>query len=71
MDKWKNMLNGISQNFKRVTSRYPLTMVLVVLVAISACLFIDQSGALGQFMENKGLPFLILWGIGTYFAETF
>ena len=71
MNKWKNMLNGISQNFKRVTSRYPLTMVLVVLVAISACLFIDQSGALGQFMENKGLPFLILWGIGTYFAETF
>ena len=71
MNKVKTMLKGISENFKRVTSRYPVTMVLIVLVSLTASIFIDQSGTLGKFMENKGLPFLLLWGIGTYFTETY
>ncbi len=71
MNKVKTMLKGISDNFKRVMTRYPVTMTLVFLVAATASVFIDQSGALGKFVENKGLPFLMLWGIGTYFAETY
>ena len=71
MNKVKTMLKGISENFKRVTSRYPVTMFLIVLVSLTAAIFIDQSGTLGQFMENKSLPFLLLWGIGTYFTETY
>ena len=71
MNKVKTMLKSISENFKRVTSRYPVTMFLVVLVSLTAAVFIDQSSSLGKFMENKGLPFLMLWGIGTYFIETY
>ncbi len=71
MNKVKTMLKGISENIKQVTSRYPVTMVLIVLVSLTAAVFIDQSGSLGKFMENKGLPFLILWGIGTFFTETY
>ena len=46
-------------------------MALVLLVAVTASVFIDQSGSLGKFMENKGLPFLLVWGIGTYFIESY
>lgn len=71
MNKVKTMLKGISENFKRVMSRYPVTMFLIVLVSLTAAVFIDQSGAIGVFVENKGLPFLLLWGIGTFFTETY
>ena len=71
MNKVKSMLKGISDHFKRITTRYPITMALIVLVAVTASVFIDQSGPLGEFAENKGLPFLMLWGIGTFFSETY
>ena len=71
MNKVKTMLKGISEYFKRVVSRFPVTMALVLLVAVTASVFIDQSGSLGKFMENKGLPFLLVWGIGTYFIESY
>lgn len=70
MQKIKKLSQIFFYNFKNPISRYPVTMVLIGLVSIFACLFIDQSGTLGKFMEDKGLPFTMLWGVGTYFVET-
>lgn len=71
MNKIKTMLQGIFKNFRRVSARYPLTMILIIAASLIACLFIDQSGTLGKFMEDKGLHFVMLWGVGTFFAESF
>ena len=65
------MLKGISQIFKRVTGRYPFTTALIALTSLALSVFIDQSGNFGSFMEDNGIPFLMLWGIGSFFAETF
>ena len=70
MKKIKKMSQLFFYNFKNPISRYPVTTVLIGLVSVFACVFIDQSGTLGKFMEDKGLPFTMLWGVGTYFVET-
>ena len=67
----KTMLKSISDYFRQIGGRYPLTALLILLVSLSAALFIDQSNAFANFMENQGLSFLVLWGFGAFFAETF
>ena len=71
MNKVKNMLHSISENLRLVTSSYPVTVILIFLTSLAAAVFIDQSGTAGKFMENKGIPFLLIWGIGAYFTETY
>ena len=70
MNKIQNLMQNTLNYFRRVISRYPVTMTLAALTSVFACVFIDQSGTLGKFMEDKGIPFTMLWGIGTFFAET-
>ena len=64
------MLKNITGYYKRAADFYPLTLFLIFLFSVTAAVFIDQNGALGKFMEDKGIPFLLLWGIGIFFAET-
>lgn len=71
MDKVKAFLKGISDNIKRITFRYPVTMALVVLTSLTISIFIDQSSDFGKYIEDNVIPFLMLWGIGTFFAETY
>lgn len=66
----KNMLKSISEYFTRVSSRFPLTLVLIILTSLSAALFIDQSGEFADFMESKGLLFLFISAIGAFFGES-
>ena len=66
----KTMLKSISDYFRQIGGRYPLTLLLILLVSLSAALFIDQSNAFANFMENQGLSFLFFWGLGAFFAET-
>ena len=70
MTKIKHMLKGIFERFKPVFSRYPAAMILIALTSLTAALFIDQSGTFGKFMEDNGLFFFFLWGVGAYFIET-
>ena len=60
----------ITEYFQRIAGRFPVTLVLIILTSVTASVFIDQDGDLGAFMESKGIPFLLLWGTGTFFTET-
>ena len=71
MNRIQNLMQNTLNYFRRVISRYPVTMTLAALTSVFACVFIDQSGTLGKFMEEKGIPFTMLWGVGTFFAETY
>jgi len=70
MEKIKKLFGNVSEFFKSVSVRFPVTMVLIVLFSVTASIFIDQDGSLGEFMENKTIPFLMFWGFGTFFAES-
>lgn len=70
MTKITQTLKNISGNFRHTASCYPLTLALVILASVFAAVFIDQSGTIGKFMEDYGIQFTILWGIGTFFTET-
>ena len=71
MEKIKNMLKGISEKFRQLTVLYPFTVTLAVLVSVIVAVFVDQSGKVGKFMEEKTIPFLLLWWVGTWFTETY
>ena len=70
MDKIRKTLCSLFERIGRIRDVYPLTLILVILLSLSCALFIDQDGTVGRFMENYGIPFLLLWGIGTFFTET-
>ncbi len=70
MSKFNLTFQKVYEYFQRIAGRYPVTLGLIILVSLTTSVFIDQSGELGQFMETKGIPFLLLWGFGTFFAET-
>lgn len=70
MSKFNLTFQKVFEYFQRIAGHYPVTMGLIILVSLTTSVFIDQSGELGQFMETKGIPFLLLWGFGTFFAET-
>ena len=69
--KLKQMIKHITGYYKHAADAYPITLVLIFLFSVTAAVFIDQSGTVGKFMEDKGIPFLMLWGFGTFFAETY
>ncbi len=71
MTKIKQMLKGAAEHYKPVIARYPETLILIALTSLTAAVCIDQSGKIGKFMEDKGILFFFLWGIGTYFIETY
>lgn len=70
MSKFNLTFQKVYEYFQRIAEHYPVTLGLIILVSLTTSVFIDQSGELGQFMETKGIPFLLLWGFGTFFAET-
>ena len=67
----KKFFTTLTEHFRRTMAAYPVTMALVVLVSLSVSVFIDQRGPFAEFMEDRGIQFLLLWGVGTYFAETY
>ena len=69
--KLKQMIKNITGYYKQAADAYPITLVLIFLFSVTAAVFIDQSGTVGKFVEDKGIPFLMLWGFGTFFAETY
>ena len=69
--KLNEMIKNITGYYKQAADAYPITLVLIFLFSVTAAVFIDQSGTVGKFMEDKGIPFLMLWGFGTFFAETY
>ena len=71
MNKIKTLLKSFSEHFTRVMTRYPATMLLILLDSIATAAFIDQSAPFCRFIENKGIPFIMLWGIGVFFSETY
>ena len=70
-EKLNKILKNITGDSKKAAGFYPITLTLIFLFSLTAAVFIDQSGRLGKFMEDKAIPFLLLWGIGTFFAETY
>ena len=66
----KKTLQNIFEQYRAAAAVYPLTMVLILLFALTTAIFIDQSNELCQWVETNGIPFLMLWGIGTFFTET-
>ena len=70
MNKIKTLLKNYSEHFRRVINFYPMTAALILLTSVTTAIFIDQSSVFCRLIENKGIPFLILWGIGTFFIET-
>ena len=71
MSKIKSLIHRIHEKTERVTSHYSMTTILVIITALLTSFFIDRQGELGQYMEYEGLPRLYLFGIGTFFVETF
>ena len=70
MQKFKNLFQTISGKLRRITAVYPFTAVLIVLTSLMMAVFVDQSGTFGKFMEDYGIPFMMLWTAGCYFSET-
>ena len=70
MNEIRTKLQMIFKQISLIFSAYPLTLVLVAALSLSCAVFIDRSGTWGRFMEDNGIPFLLLWGTGTFFAET-
>ena len=70
MQKIKNLFQTISGKLRRITAVYPFTAVLIVLTSLTLSVFVDQSGTFGKFMEDYGIPFMMLWTAGCYFSET-
>ena len=66
----KNNIRKISDFFTAAGETFPLTTILILLFSTALSVFIDQSDPTCQWIENNGIPFLLLWGIGSYFAET-
>ena len=67
MEKLKNLFNGLSGRISRTLRQYTGTMILVFSLSLIAAVLIDRNDALAE----KLMTFVFIWGVGTYFSETF
>lgn len=69
IEKIKTAHKNITRNLRQVISSYPFTWSLVIITSLMLAIFIDQSGTIGEFMEDSAIPFLLLWEAGVWFSE--
>lgn len=72
MGKIKNMISGLSNESKELFKKFPVTMVLI---AICTFLYAIMAGDYDFIRDTeifeKCTTFCVIWGIGTFFTETF
>lgn len=71
MSKIKNLMANMSDKIEKLGKKFPLTMFLILCVTIVYTIVLDQdlSRNMSQMLE-KFYTFCMIWGIGTFFTET-
>ena len=72
MKKLKNVITKTAKEIKQMVKKFPLTMGLILFVTLLLTIMIDQnfSSKTNEILEKIYL-FCLIWGIGTFFTETF
>ena len=70
MSKINNLMRDISETYRRMMTRYPITTILIFITALITSVFIEQDSTLGKFMEETGILFVQLLCIETFFVES-
>ena len=70
MNKLKKIIMNLSDDLKLTFQRFPVTALLIVLTAVTFSIFVVDPETNQAIFTEKIVPFLILWGFGTFFVET-
>lgn len=71
MKKIRDMMTKMSDEIRELAKRFPLTIGLIVFVTVLYTIMVDQnfSSHINQMLEKVYL-FSVIWGIGTFFTES-
>ncbi len=69
--KIKSIFNNFSSEIKNTFQTFPATATLVILISIILSIVLDQKEQNFKFLVDGMLPFLILWGPGSFLAEVY
>ncbi len=70
MKRLQNTMMRVSEDLKTTFQRFPFTSLLVFAFAVITAFFLPMGAQKNELVTNKILPFCLLWGIGTFFAES-
>ena len=72
MNKIKNLMKKISVQVKELIRNYPITTILILFVTLLVAILVEQSfsNKIEKTIE-KICVFCVVWGVGTYFTETY
>lgn len=72
MNKIKKLISKISEEVKELAKKFPISMILIVLITILCSVTVDQEFSTDTKKVLERIYFFgIIWTVGTFFTETF
>ncbi len=70
MTKIQSIWENFSDDFRSTFQKYKITVILIAIVSILYAVFFPEGQQIHSLFGEKIIPFLILFGIGTFLIET-
>lgn len=70
MKRIKNWIGRFSVEITAVFSQYPVTALVILLMAFVFVTFVEESRPLAKFLNHEGLEFLGCFGVGAFLLES-